>query len=70
MRTRIDLEWYPATRLLDVTQVEGVHIQVDDAAPASLPLSNVAVSSLPAASSGTLRCNRDGEHFGSFAWQS
>ncbi|MEZ6152862.1 MAG: protein kinase [Pirellulaceae bacterium] len=53
LRTRIDVEWYPATRLLDVTQEEDVHLQVAAAAPASLPLSNVAVSSLPVASSGT-----------------
>lgn len=49
LRTRIDVEWYPATCLLDVVQTEGERVQVDAADPAanSLPISSLSANSVP-----------------------
>lgn len=55
LRTRVDVEWYPATRLLEVTLLE-----VEDAAPAdhnsagaSSQISSLIVNSLPVVDNGT-----------------
>ncbi|MEO8269557.1 MAG: tubulin-like doman-containing protein, partial [Aureliella sp.] len=55
LRTRIDVEWYPATRLLDFTQLEPGCVPVDKVDPevARLPLSSLSVISLPDIGSGT-----------------
>ncbi len=55
LRTRIDVEWYPATRLLDVTQTLGECTPVDqvDSTAGSFPISSLSVSSEPVTASGT-----------------